>query len=202
MNKAVLFDLDGVLVDACDWHYEALNNALITKGYRPIPRDLHLTVYNGLPTHVKLKLLGIDEEESIEINRLKQMFTLNTIRQKAKLMPEKIELHTLLKQHGYKIACVTNSIFETASEMLKATGQLEFMDLLITNEDVQNNKPHPDCYNLAIEKLNADPLKTIIVEDSPKGVQAAKSSKVGRCIEVKNTKEVNINTISPFLQNY
>ena len=199
MNKAILFDLDDVLVDACDWHYEALNSALVTKLRQPIPRDLHLTVYNGLPTHVKLSMLGIPVDEAKDINRLKQIYTLSTIRKHAKLMSEKIELHRHIKGCGYKIACVTNSIRETAEEMLKSTGQLEFMDLLITNEDVKNNKPAPDCYNLAIEKLNADPDLTIIVEDSPKGIQAARASRAKRYIEVKDTSEVNLNTISPLL---
>lgn len=201
MNKAILFDLDGVLVDACDWHYEALNAALLTKQLQPIPRDLHLTVYNGLPTYVKLKMLGIDEETSKDLNRLKQIYTLSTIRKHAKIMPEKVELHKHIKECGYKIACVTNSIRETAEEMLRMTGQLEYMDLLITNEDVENNKPAPDCYNLAIEKLQADPAETLIVEDSPKGIQAAKASKAGRYVEVKDTTEVNLNTISPLLRN-
>jgi HAD superfamily hydrolase (TIGR01509 family) len=201
MSKAILFDLDGVLVDACDWHYEALNAALIMKQKQPIPRDLHLTVYNGLPTHVKLNMLGISDDEAKDINRLKQLYTLSTITEHAKIMPEKIEMHKHIKACGYKIACVTNSIRETAKEMLKATGQLEYMDLLITNEDVKNNKPAPDCYNIAIQKLNADPLETLIVEDSPKGIAAAKASNAARCIEVKNTTEVNINTISPLIRN-
>ena len=201
MNKAILFDLDGVLVDACDWHYEALNAALITKQKQPISRDLHLTVYNGLPTHIKLNMLGISEDEAKDINRLKQLYTLSTIRKHAKIMPEKIEMHKHIKACGYKIACVTNSIRETAEEMLKETGQLEYMDLLITNEDVTNNKPAPDCYNIAIQRLNADPSQTIIVEDSPKGIEAAKASEVGTCFIVKNTTEVNLNTIGSLLRN-
>lgn len=201
MNKAILFDLDGVLVDACDWHYEALNAALLSKGKQAISRDLHENVYNGLPTHVKLNMLGIFDDEANEINSLKQKYTLAIIKDKAKIMPEKIELHKYLKTKDYKIACVTNSILETATEMLKSTGQFEYIDLLITNEDVKNNKPHPDCYNLAVERLNADPNYTLIVEDSPKGIQAAKNSKVGYCIEVKNTNQVNINSISLYLRN-
>lgn len=201
MNKAILFDLDGVLVDACDWHYEALNAALITKQKQPITRDLHLTVYNGLPTHIKLNMLGISEDEAKDINRLKQLYTLSTIRKHAKIMPEKIEMYKHIKACGYKIACVTNSIRETAEEMLKETGQLEYMDLLITNEDVRNNKPAPDCYNIAIQRLNADPSQTIIVEDSPKGIEAAKASEVGTCFIVKNTTEVNLNTIGSLLRN-
>ena len=60
MIECVLFDLDGVLVDACDWHYESLNNALIKFGYNPIERSVHLQKFNGLPTHIKLNMLNID----------------------------------------------------------------------------------------------------------------------------------------------
>jgi FMN phosphatase YigB (HAD superfamily) len=66
----------------------------------------------------------------------KQKYTFDIIKNNATLMPEKIELHKFLKNNKFKIACVTNSIKETALEMLKATGQLEFIDLLISNEDV------------------------------------------------------------------
>lgn len=50
--KAVLFDMDGVLVEAKDWHYEALNRALDVFGL-PISRSEHLSQYDGLPTRTK-----------------------------------------------------------------------------------------------------------------------------------------------------
>ena len=57
--ECILFDLDGVLVDACDWHYEALNSSLISFGFSPITREEHLHKYNGLPTKIKLEMLNI-----------------------------------------------------------------------------------------------------------------------------------------------
>ena len=68
MIEAILFDLDGVLVDACDWHYESLNSALISSGYNPISREDHIEKFNGLPTKVKLSMLGIPDSESKKIN--------------------------------------------------------------------------------------------------------------------------------------
>jgi len=62
--------------------------------------------------------------------------------------------------------------------MLKSTGQFEYFDIIVTNEDVKKNKPYPDCYNFAVEKLNVDPNYCIIVEDSEKGIESAKKSKV------------------------
>lgn len=199
--QAILFDLDGVLVDACDWHYEALNKALIDMGHNHINKEEHISKYNGLPTRIKLNMLGIDESQAHKINNLKQQHTLDIIKNKCKVMPEKIQLHNFLKQNNIKIACVTNSIRETATDMLKASGQFEFIDLLIANEDVTNNKPNPDCYNYAIDILKADPMLSICVEDSPKGIEAAVSSKIKFLWKVKNTSEVTLHNFKQFIGN-
>ena len=197
MIRAILFDLDGVLVDACDWHYLALNRALEGIGLEPISREDHGTTYNGLPTNVKLKMLGLNEEQSKKVWQLKQDYTLDTIRENSHIQLEKIFLFEHLISCNIKIVCVTNSIHKTTMEMLRQTGQLEFFDFVVTNEDVENNKPHPDCYNFAVKKLDIHPTECIIVEDSPKGLESAMSSIVSdsNIWKVKNSTEVT-------LQNY
>lgn len=176
MIRAILFDLDGVLVDACDWHYIALNRALEEVIGCSISREDHITTYNGLPTKVKLDMLGLDEDQSNRVWQLKQDYTFDIIRENSKVQIEKIKLHMLLHFENIKIVCVTNSIRETTTEMLKQTGQLEFFDLIVANEDVNNNKPHPDCYNFAVQSLQLSPSECIIVEDSSKGLEAARAS--------------------------
>lgn len=198
--KCVLFDLDGVLVDACDWHYEALNQALEKKIGFKISYDEHIKKYNGLPTRVKLKMLGLDSNISNEIEKLKQEITLDIISNNAKFMPEKNELHTFLKKSNVLIGCVTNSIKNTAELMLKKTGQFNFIDLLISNEDVNKNKPDPYCYNLAVKKLNVDPSYCLCVEDSLNGIQAAKQSSIPNIWIVKNSSEVNLNNYNTFIK--
>lgn len=190
--ECVLFDLDGVLVDACDWHYEALNMALKEVMGFEISRKDHLSTYNGLPTAVKLKLLRLNEKDSKQVETIKQLKTFQIIKEKATILPEKQELHAYLKKNKIKIACVTNSIYETAVEMLKQTGQIEFFDLIVSNKDVSRNKPYPDCYNLAIEKLKANPDFSLCVEDSPKGIQAAKASFVKNLWIVSNSTDVTL----------
>jgi len=199
--SCVLFDLDGVLVDACDWHYEALNAALVEVGYPPIARDEHLSTFNGLPTRVKLKMLGVPDSMIAAINDQKQKHTLDIIRASARIMSEKIELHQYLKSNGIKIACVTNSIDETAREMLTATGQMPYIDLLVSNEQVKHNKPHPDCYNYAINTLGVDPKSCICVEDSPKGIQAATSSIAGHLWVVGDATKVTLKNYINFVEN-
>ena len=201
MIQAILFDLDGVLVDACDWHYQALNESLIHFNFKPISFEEHISTYNGLPTHVKLKMLNVPLELSKKINDFKQKITLDIIKNNAKMMSEKIELHTFLKNNKIKIGCVTNSIKKTAEEMLKCTGQFDFMDIIISNEDVIRNKPSPDCYNLAIKTLNLNPLHVLCVEDSDKGILAAKNCLAKHLLVVKNTKEVNLKNIQNKLKD-
>jgi beta-phosphoglucomutase len=199
--EAVLFDLDGVLVDACDWHYLSLNRALKEVVGFSISREEHITTYNGLPTKVKLEMLGLDEEQTKQAWKLKQDYTLDTIRENGTVYEEKIDLFEYLIESGIKIVCVTNSIQMTTFEMLKTTGQFDYFDMIVTNEDVENNKPHPDCYNLAVKNLDIEPNKCIIVEDSPKGMQAAKSSVVpnSNIWNVDNSTEVTLENFRRFI---
>ena len=94
-----------------------------------------------------------------------------------------------LKANGYKIACVTNCIRRTAELMLKACGVYEHMDLLVSNEDALYNKPHPEPYIKAMVILECLPENCTIIEDSPKGLEAARLSGAA-VIQVNNATEV------------
>jgi hypothetical protein len=190
--QCVLFDLDGVLVDACEWHYITLNEALRQIVGFEISREDHISKYNGLPTTVKLRMLGLEAPIALRIEALKQMKTLEVIAERAQIMPEKQELHSYLKSQGIKIACVTNSIHTTATAMLRQTGQINFMDLIVSNGDIPRNKPHPDCYNFAVKTLGVDPCTCLCVEDSPNGIEAARASCVPNLWMVSNPSDVTL----------
>lgn len=193
MIKLVIFDMDGVLVDACEWHRVALNEALKEVCDYEISLEDHYKIFNGTPTKIKLKKLsemGVIKEESFQkIEEIKQQKTVETINKFANLRQEKIELMHFLKSKDIKIACYTNSIKMTAKLMLEKTGIFEYLDLLVTNQDVQNPKPSPEGYLLCLKKLNINKNDAIIVEDSPKGIEAARSS---GCyfIQVNNLEDV------------
>ena len=123
------------------------------------------------------------------------------IKNNSKVMFEKIELHNYLKERGYKIGCVTNSIRETAVEMLKSTGQLDYIDILVTNEDILNNKPNPECYNFAINKLNVNPKNTLCVEDSDIGLRSAFLSSASHVLPVKNTNTVILSYMKTIIED-
>lgn len=145
-------------------------------------------------------MLGIDGRLADEVNRRKQDRTLEIIKATAKTDHTKTEFLSYLKTNGVMIACVTNSIRETATAMLSATGQLNHIDLLVTNEDVVRNKPHPDCYNLAIERMGVDSDRCLCVEDSPKGIAAAHQSRARYVWEVTDATEVCISGFTKYLK--
>jgi len=193
--KLIIFDLDGVLVEAKNIHYDALNEAL-GKKYE-ISWNEHLSTYDGLKTTQKLEMLTERKDLPIEQHEViwetKQLITLEKLKQ---LQPNEtlIELMSSLVVDGFKIAVCSNSIRKTCLTVLSKLGIMEFMDLVISNEDVKNSKPHPEMYWKAISMMSCLPEETLIVEDSPYGLLAAARSK-SHILRVKNTKETNLDNV-------
>ena len=113
MNKLIIFDLDGVLIDSREIHFDTLNYALgqIDEKY-VITKEEHLSIYDGLPTTRKLELLsenkGLPTSKHNEVWKLKQEATVNAF---LKLEPDYELIHYFkqLKKEGYYIAVASNS---------------------------------------------------------------------------------------------
>lgn len=199
--KAVLFDLDGVLVDMPAGHYEALNQALGLFGAR-IESEEHHGHFNGLPTRKKLEML--EEQGRLPsglrdtINSIKQKYTKDIIPKYCAPDYSKIILLRHLKDRGYMIACCSNSMKETLHLMLKSADLFEYFDLIIGNDEVTYSKPHPEIYITAMEKLGVQPQECIIVEDSPHGIAAAEQSG-GIVRKVRNVGDVNLELFKDLL---
>ena len=193
MIRAILYDLDGVLVHACEWHYAALNAALNAVCGFEISSNEHLTIYNGLTTKTKLNMMIVrgllSQQDAKNVWQLKQIYTIKEIELHAMPYTEKIELHEYTTSRNLISACVTNSISETATMMLDRTWQLQYMKCLICNEDA-TPKPSPAPYLLAMKRLCLHPDECIIIEDSDKGMEAAIGSK-GKVIKVDGCYQVN-----------
>lgn len=179
MLKAVLFDLDGVLVDACELHRQALNFALrLEAGYEIPKSDLHL--FEGRSTRVKLQMLvgmGHISADLVEaIKASKQTTTVNLAKQLFSLDMSKIHLFTRLKMKGIKIGVVSNAVRETVDLLLELIGVKDLVDVTLSNEDVERNKPDPEGYLKAMKILGVNSNETVIIEDSEVGVKAAKAT--------------------------
>ena len=179
MIKAVLFDMDGVLIDAKDWHYEALNKALGLFGYE-ISRYDHLVTYDGLPTREKLKMLTAERGLPMAlhgfVNEMKQKYTVDYIFNRCKPVFQHEYALSRLKADGLKIAVCSNAVRRSVELMIHGSGLDAYCDLLLSNEDVTESKPHPEIYQKAMEAFGFEPEECLIVEDNEKGVAAAKAA--------------------------
>ncbi len=192
MVKLVIFDLDGVLIDSKDYHFEALNLAL-GKDYE-ISRKEHLAEYDGLSTISKLNLLsekkGLSKNKFDQIWREKQENTLKIFNESITKDYELMQYFKQLIDEGYKIAVASNSIRNTVKIILLRLGLLEFIDIYVSNEDVVRNKPYPEMYWKCMIALGALPQDTVIIEDSVVGRKGALDSKC-HMIPLENRGDLN-----------
>jgi HAD superfamily hydrolase (TIGR01509 family) len=177
MNPTLLlFDLDGVLVDAADWHYEALNKALVELGEEPISYEDHMENFNGLPTKKKLQKLGHKGKFAKEISKAKQSYTYEIIKERCRPDADKVAL--LWELHKwYRVGVCTNATRKSALMMLGLSGLLPYIHFVLSNEDIKKPKPHPEIYLKAMTMAGFVAEDTCIFEDSPVGLKAAKKSK-------------------------
>ncbi len=196
--KLIIFDLDGVLVDAKEIHFNTLNESLakVDVGYI-ISWEEHLNKYDGLKTNQKLEILTNEKGLAIDKHKYvwdeKQKLTLESLRS---LATNEVLIQTIsnLSHDGYKIACCSNSIRKTVLTVLSKLDIIEYFDIILSNEDVNTSKPHPEMYWKAISQVGCLPEETLIIEDSPYGLLAAHRSKAN-VLRVLNTSEVYYNNI-------
>lgn len=189
--------MDGVLIEAKDWHYEALNQALELFGYK-ISRYDHLVTFDGLPTKKKLEMLsmerGLPKGLHKFINQMKQIYTMEHVYMKCKPLFCHQYALSKLKSEGYKLALGSNSVRITIDMMLGKADLLKYMDFTLSNQDVTKSKPDPEIYNTAITRLGLKPEECLIVEDNPNGIKAALASGA-HLLKVESVYDVNYQNI-------
>ena len=177
--KAVVFDMDGVLIDAKEWHYEALNRALAHFGHH-ISRYDHLVTFDGLPTRRKLELMsrerGLPRRLHPFLNELKQRYTLQLVHSRCSPMFQHEYALSRLRAMGYRLAVASNSVRRTVDLMMEKSDLARYLDCTVCNEDVQQAKPDPEIYLKTMTLLGVEPGSTLVVEDNDFGITAARAA--------------------------
>lgn len=180
--KGILFDLDGVLVDAADWHRDAFNLALDVHCINPLSQEEHMRDFNGLSSRRKLRMLvergcvpdNVDLHESI--HKVKQEYTVKLIEQNCVPFARVIDVLVYARSIYLKIGCVTNCSRATAMLMLEKARLVDLFDTIVTNTDVDGKiKPHPWPYLLAKNNLGFGNKRKvcIAIDDTEKGIMSA-----------------------------
>ena len=200
MIKLIIFDLDGVLVDAKNIHFKTLNKSL---GDYQITWDEHIIKYDGLKTKQKLELLHKEKGLPIELfDKVwsdKQKYTLESLKD-LKESPHLSECIDLLISDGYKLAVCSNSVRKTVLTVLSKLNIIDKFDLILSNEDVINSKPHPEIYWKTISKMGCLPDETVIIEDSPYGLLSAHRTN-SQVFRVTSPKDVTYSNIKNFISS-
>ena len=202
--KAVLFDMDGVLIEAKDWHFESLNKALELFGMK-ISRYDHLVTYDGLPTQMKLEMLSVERGLPVSlhqfINDMKQIYTLEMVHALCKPRFHHEYALSKLKEDGYHITVCSNSIVNSIKVMMEKSSLMKYLDFYLSAQDVPAPKPEPQINQAAMKKHGLNPEECMIVEDNENGIKAAKASGAW-VMEVDEVDEVNYQNIKKHIAKF
>jgi len=196
--KAVIYDMDGVLIEAKDWHYEALNKSLALFGLE-ISRYDHLVTFDGLPTKKKLDMLTLERNLPKGLHQflyiMKQQNTFEQIITKCRPVFYHQYALAKLKGEGYRQVVCSNSIRSTVEIMMEKSALNKYVEFFISNQDVSKPKPDPEMYTNAINRLKLKPEECLILEDNENGIKAAIASG-GHLLKIGNVTDVTYQNIT------
>lgn len=181
MIKILVLDFDGVVANCKELHYESLNKALseIDEKYI-ISKDEHISTFDGLSTRKKLILLNSIKnfplDKMDQVYNQKQIYTMQMIDSYLSYDDRLVKILSKFKNENYLIYMASNAIRQTIENGLKRLGIYDFFDVIFSNEDVVNQKPHPEIYLKSMVQAGVKPSETLIIEDSKHGREAAVTS--------------------------
>ena len=204
MIKALIFDLDGVLVETKDIHFHALNLAInkICKIEEAISYKDHLNKYDGLPTNTKLKILfegKLSQKKTKQINKEKQKITSKLIKKKIKYSKKIYHIFKSFHEKGYFICVASNAIKLTVNSCLSILKIKKFIKFSLSNNDVKNSKPHPEIYIKLFLKLELSPKNILVIEDSYYGLKAARESGA-HVFQLNNSKDLRYKDLVDYIK--
>ena len=177
-NKyGIFFDLDGTLVDNEHVKAIAFSRAIEQLGgvsnpaiYEKVMGTSGLIIRNQFIAESKAQ---IDSDEYFEL--YKSIYE-NLLQTDLIIRPGIVNFLDDLKSTGFKLAVVSSAYKGVVNWILQTAGLAKYMDTVITGDDVENKKPNPDCFLLALERTLLPPEQVVVFEDSEVGLMAAQNA--------------------------
>jgi len=176
MIDTVLLDLDGTIVDTNELIIASFINTLETNGLNPLTRE-QIIPHMGLTLEQQLRAFsGVDDVTSY-VTAYREYSAIHHDAMVAPF-PEVNEVLTRLQAAGIKLGVVTTKIRPNTLKVLEMFQLDQFMQVIITQDDVEHTKPHPQPIERAMEALGSSPERTLMVGDSPADLQSASAAGV------------------------
>ena len=185
--KAIIFDMDGTLLESTEADYKAwervfndFNKRLTFEDYQPLLGIRSADVIKNQ--------LGITEQDEVKrILKVKFDYFIEYVNENPVIPVD--GAGTFLKalaQYNLKIGLATSSRKEKMRLLLEQLDFVQYFDTLVTGEEVENSKPAPDIFLMAAQRLGISPEECVVFEDGPIGVAAAKAAGM-KCIAITAT---------------
>lgn len=214
--KAVIFDMDGVIVDSEGLHREA--DDIILAKYGVKLNDSEWASYLGQREQevwAQIKKKSNLKEDAEYLRKEKDEYYLQLIDKKLRLFPGFRTFLGLVKEKNLKIALVSSSPRNQVNKILEKFSLTNSFTLNLSGNDVAHPKPHPEPYQKTIDKLQVKPEECIVIEDTITGIKSAKAAgcnivavtntfaavsleKAGADLVVNNLEEISANIIALF----
>ncbi len=174
--KAVIFDLDGVLIDTAEFHKKSWYDLAEKEGFE-MSDEFFNDTFGSQNSEIIPSLAGkeLSGEKIRELGDWKEARYRELIDGKLQLLPGAEELIVNLKNASFKLAIGTSTPRENLDFLFERMPLHEYFDATVAGEEAQRSKPAPDPFLMAAEKVNISPSRCVVVEDAVQGVQAGLS---------------------------
>jgi beta-phosphoglucomutase len=194
LKRAILFDLDGVLIDSMEIHARTWQKA-IQRLLKIEISEKHFLINEGKNSRdliqelIQKYQLDVDNDTWQEVSDYRDHLFLQEF--SPRLVDGAENLVKLIAQLGYRMGVATGSTRKVTEEVLTKTGINDYFSTLITSEDVQFSKPHPQPYQLLLEQLETKPAHSLVIENAPLGVESGRAAGL-ICLAVTTTNPAEI----------
>jgi beta-phosphoglucomutase len=184
-NGAVIWDMDGTLVDTAELHFQAWKTLCEDLG-KPFSRTDFFRTFGRRNPEIIQQLLGThySDHQLAELGHRKEILYRNAARHGVALLPGARRLLEALHEAGLKQAIGSSAPRDNLHLILNLTQTESFFEAVVAMEDTQRGKPDPQVFLTAAEKLGLEPSHCLVMEDAPAGVEAAKAGGM-KCIAIR-----------------
>ena len=187
--KAIIWDLDGVIIDSADEHRRAWQRLAREEKVKFTDEDFWSTFGKRNIDILAIVWGPLMPEQAQELGKRKETYFRDLIRQSAAPLPGSMELMRSLHEAGYLQALASSAPIENIQLISEVLGLERYLTALISGETVPLGKPAPDIFLKAAQALHIEPSYCLVIEDAVAGVEAAHAASM-RCIAVAGNRDL------------